>query len=159
MADVTLRPMDAEGFEQWLSELAGAFAREQVAAGLYAETEALAKAHEMHAALLPQGIATPGMLFLEGELADGTGVGRLWIGLRHPRGAPGCAFLYDIEVAAEHRGRGLGRALLTAGETAARDAGAQALELNVFGSNATAISLYSTAGYQVTTQQMRKILR
>ena len=53
---------------------------------------------------------------------------------------------------------GLGRALLEAVEDAARQAGAAALELNVFGRNHTAISLYSSSGYDVVTQQMRKSL-
>jgi hypothetical protein len=61
-------------------------------------------------------------------------------------------------VAAGHRGRGLGRALLAAGETAARDRGAHALELNVFGANPAAVDLYRTSGYHVTIQQMRKDL-
>ena len=78
--------------------------------------------------------------------------------LDHPRGAPDVAFLYDIEVLETRRGSGFGRALLEAVEDAARQAGAAALELNVFGKNHTAISLYSSSGYDVVTQQMRKPL-
>ncbi len=56
------------------------------------------------------------------------------------------------------RGRGFGRALLAAVEDATRRAGVGSLELNVFGHNRTAVSLYSTSGYEVVTQQMRKRL-
>ncbi len=48
--------------------------------------------------------------------------------------------------------------MLTAVEHATSEAGADALELNVFGGNAAAIELYSSSGYAVVTQQMRKPL-
>ncbi|MEU1809885.1 GNAT family N-acetyltransferase [Micromonospora aurantiaca (nom. illeg.)] len=156
MTEVTVRGMNPDEFDRWQEELAAGYAREHVTAGNWTPEKALDRAREASAAFLPQGMATPGMLFLVGELADGSPVGRLWIGLTHPRGLADCAFLYDIEVAAGHRGRGLGRALLAAGERAAREHGAQALELNVFGANETARKLYETSGYRVVTQQMRK---
>jgi len=61
-------------------------------------------------------------------------------------------------VVAARRGQGFGRALLAAAEEEVRRHGIGALTLNVFGDNPTAISLYTSAGYQVTTQQMRKAL-
>ncbi|WP_349876048.1 GNAT family N-acetyltransferase [Micromonospora sp. HUAS YX12] len=158
MTEVTVRAMTPDEFGRWQDELAAGYAREHVTAGNWTPEEALDRAREATAGFLPQGMATPGMLFLVGELADGSPVGWLWIGLTHPRGVAGCAFLYDIEVATGHRGRGLGRALLAAGERAARERGAQALELNVFGANETARKLYETSGYRVVTQQMRKDL-
>ncbi|MEV6301358.1 GNAT family N-acetyltransferase [Actinoplanes sp. NPDC051861] len=151
---MTVRPARDDEVRRWLDEAAAEFAREQVAAGTWAGEGAFAKAREQQEALL----ATSAMLFLIGETPDGTPVGRLWIGLTHPRGVPGCAWLNDIEVFPGHRGRGLGRALLAAAEEAARAHGATALELNVFGANRTAVHLYETSGYRVTTQQMRKDL-
>jgi ribosomal protein S18 acetylase RimI-like enzyme len=158
MPDVTVRAMTEAEFEEWQHALARAFADEQVAAGNWPPGEALERAVQGNAALLPQGLATPGMLLLTGLLDDGTPMGRLWIGLTHPRGVPGCAFIYDIEVDEAHRGAGFGRALLAAGEAVARAHGAGALELNVFGDNTRAIGLYSTAGYRTVAQQMRKEL-
>lgn len=98
------------------------------------------------------------MLLLIGQRADGGPVGRIWLGLKHPRGTAGCAFLYDIEVDEPYRGQGYGRALLAAAEEAARSHGASAIELNVFGGNAAAIALYRRAGYVVVQQQMRTTL-
>jgi ribosomal protein S18 acetylase RimI-like enzyme len=158
MTEVTVRPMTATEYERWQHELATEYAGDQVAAGNWPAEGAYERALKEDAERLPQGADTEGMLILTGTV-DGEPIGRLWIGLTHPRGAPDCAFLYDIEVAAEHRGRGLGRALLAAGESAARERGALALELNVFGSNPAAVDLYRTSGYRVTTQQMRKDLR
>ncbi|MCM0674365.1 GNAT family N-acetyltransferase [Micromonospora phytophila] len=159
MIEVTVRPMSREEFDRWQTDVVDAYAQEQVAAGNWTADEALGRSQEANAALLPQGMATPGMIFLLGVLADGTPIGRLWIGLAHPRGVAHCAYLYDIEVVAERRGQGLGRVLLAAGERVAQERGAHALELNVFGSNTPALSLYGSAGYRVMTQQMRKGLR
>lgn len=157
MPDVTVRPMTVPEYDQWQHELAVAYAEEQVQAGNWPADGSYDRAVESNAVLLPQGLATEGHLILLG-LADGEPIGRLWIALTHPRGVPDCAFLFDIEVIADHRGKGLGRALLAAGEAAAREHGAHALELNVFGANTTATSLYRSSGYQVTTQQLRKNL-
>ena len=151
--------MTGDEFDAWREQTLRAYADEQVAAGVWEPHDALETARRHQAALLPDGRDTPGMLFLAATLAAGTPVGVLWLGLTHPRGTRDCAFLYDIEVRPEHRGAGLGRALLAAAEEAARAGGAGALELNVFGANARAVHLYTSAGYTVVTQQMRKPLR
>ena len=158
MTTVTLRTMTPTEFDEWQALLADDYAAEQVAAGAWPSEGAVQRARDENARLLPRGAETERMLFLRGVDAAGEPVGRAWVALDHPRGAPGVAFLYDIEVVEDRRGRGLGRALLTAVEDAARTAGAVALELNVFGHNTPAVSLYGSSGYDVVTQQMRKPL-
>jgi GNAT superfamily N-acetyltransferase len=145
-------------FDQWQTALAEEYATEQISAGRWQREGAVERALESNAQLLPQGLATPRMIIVCAIDAEGQPVGRAWVGLDHPRGAPDAAFLFDIEVVPQRRGAGLGRALLAAVEQAARDAGATALELNVFGGNRAAITLYASAGYDVSTQQMRKSL-
>jgi ribosomal protein S18 acetylase RimI-like enzyme len=158
MPELLVREMTRSEFDAWQEGVIRSFAREQVAAGNWSPEEAVLLASRDHDALLPDGFATAGMLFLRAELPDGTGVGVLWVGLAHPRGRPDCAFLYAIEVDEAHRGAGHGRALLAAAEQAVRSRNVAALELNVFGDNGRAIHLYESAGYQVITQQMRKKL-
>ncbi|MEU1972934.1 GNAT family N-acetyltransferase [Microbacterium sp. NPDC019599] len=158
MATVTVRPMTRTEFHEWQLVLAEEYAVEQVEAGRWAAEGAVERAREENAQALPDGLRTKRMLLLTGLDAAGEPVGRAWVSLDHPRGAPDIAFLYDIEVIEARRGAGLGRALLAAVEAAARDAGARALELNVFGSNRPAVMLYASAGYEVVTQQMRKPL-
>ncbi|GAA1783713.1 GNAT family N-acetyltransferase [Agromyces lapidis] len=158
MVTVTVRTMAPVEYADWQRDLAEAYADEQVTAGRWPREGAVQRALDENAAALPQGVDTPRMLVLRGVDAAGEPVGRAWVGLDHPRGAPDVAFLYDIEIVEERRGSGLGRALLAAVEEAVRQAGVGALELNVFGPNAVAISLYDSAGYVVTTQQMRKSL-
>ncbi|WP_097182319.1 GNAT family N-acetyltransferase [Blastococcus haudaquaticus] len=158
MPEITVRAMTDAEFTAWQHALARAYADEQVRSGNWAPGEALRRAREGNAALLPQGLGTPGMLLLTATRPDGEPVGRIWLSLEHPRGTADCAFLYDIEVEEPHRGQGYGRALLTAAEEAARSRGRSALELNVFGDNATAIALYESAGFVVVQQQMRTAL-
>ncbi|MFD6177485.1 MULTISPECIES: GNAT family N-acetyltransferase [unclassified Isoptericola] len=158
MTTVTLRPMTEAEFDEWQDDLAEGYAAEQVAAGRWPWEGSVRRAREESAALLPRGLATEGMLVRVGVDADGEPVGRAWVALDPPHCLPGVAFLYDIEVLEPRRGQGFGRALLTATEDAAREAGATALELNVHGRNATAMALYDSSGYAVVTQQMRKPL-
>jgi ribosomal protein S18 acetylase RimI-like enzyme len=158
MSEVTLRVMTPAEFATWQQQIAEAYAEEQVSVGNWSADEALELALASNAESLPQGLNTPGMLMLMAVRPDGEAIGRVWIGLNHPRGTADCAFLYDIEVDAGRRGQGLGRALLEAAERVIAEHGVGALELNVFGNNPAAIALYGSAGYRVTTQQMRKHL-
>lgn len=158
MTDVSIRRMTETEFREWQSAVAKDYAAEQVQAGRWSSEGAVDRALEVNAELLPHGLITPRMLLLRGVDSFGKPIGRAWVGLDHPRGAPNTAFLYDIEVLENRRRGGLGRALLTAVEEAARDAGATDLELNVFARNSPAIALYDSSGYAVTTQQMRKSL-
>jgi ribosomal protein S18 acetylase RimI-like enzyme len=68
------------------------------------------------------------------------------------------AWLYDIAVEPELRGRGLGRALLRLVEDEVRAEGVSRIELNVFGDNSPARRLYESAGYTEIARQMAKNL-
>ena len=158
MLEVTLQPMTAEEFATWRERSIRAYADEHVAAGNFAPDEALTRSTAEFHQLLPEGRGTAGQLLYSARDAAGADVGILWLSLTHPRGAPDTAFIFDIEVLPERRGQGYGRAVLAAGEDEVRRHGVSALGLNVFGDNPTAIGLYTSAGYAVTTQQMRKVL-
>lgn len=144
-------------FDAWQLDLARVYADDQVAAGNWDRETALERALQGNADLLPDGLQTARMLLVL-AVVDGRPVGRAWAGLDHPRGAPDTAFLYDIFIDEAHRGLGFGRELLAEMEQLVATNGVGALELNVFGHNATAVALYERSGYVVTTQQMRKKL-
>jgi len=153
-----MRPMTDAEFAEFRSADTRAYADELAATHGWPAEEALERAQQDSAELLPHGRDTPGMQVSTAVLDDGTPIGWLWLGLTHPRGVPDCGFVYDIEIAEAHRGGGLGRALLAAGEDVLRSHGLRGVELNVFGGNTRAIGLYSSTGYRVVRQQMRKDL-
>lgn len=65
-------------------------------------------------------------------------------------GEAGLALLWDLRVAPEARGRGVGRALLRAAEVSARDAGARGMVIETQTINVAACALYARAGYRIT---------
>jgi ribosomal protein S18 acetylase RimI-like enzyme len=150
--------MTGPEFDALRARLAHEYASEHVAAGNWPAEGAHARAEAETDALLPQGVATPGLSILVAETPEGQYVGHVWVALEHHVGNGDGAWVYDIEVAPEHRGRGFGRALLAAAEAEAARHGAASIGLNVFGTNAVARSLYESAGYSVATLQMNKPL-
>jgi ribosomal protein S18 acetylase RimI-like enzyme len=145
-------------FDEYLSQSISSYADSHVAAGSWSKEEAEERAAADAANLLPAGLATEDMLFYTAEAADGEVMGRLWLCLTSPRGEPGFAWIYDIEVVPNQRGKGYGRALLAAAEAELRARDATAIGLQVFGPNVVAQRLYATSGYQLMSQQMRKEL-
>jgi ribosomal protein S18 acetylase RimI-like enzyme len=134
------------------------YAADNVRAGNWTAEESQARSTEQTDALLSQGLGTPGVLLLSGETEDRVLVGQVWVALDRPSGFRCGAWLYNIWVAPEERGKGYGRALLHLAEQETRRQGVGSLGLNVFGSNTTARRLYESAGYEVVSLQMRKTL-
>jgi ribosomal protein S18 acetylase RimI-like enzyme len=137
-------------FDAWSPRSRSGFAAQQVAAGLAAEPEAVALAESVFADLLPEGLATPTHLFWTVRPLVGATAGYVWMRLR-PLPDEVEAFLLDLEVLPEARGRGLARAAMVAAEEAVRDLGATVVRLNVFAHNRAAMRLYDSLGYRAST--------
>lgn len=160
MTDLRLVPMTAERFPAFVDHSRQGFARQQVESGTAGPAEAGRHAQEQIRRLLPHGLETPGQHLW--TVHDGPDeVGHLWLHVRAQDGGPAGAkeaFVYDVEVHAQARGRGLGRATMLAAEAEARRLGATTIRLNVFGHNVAARRLYDGLGYEVTAALMRKPL-
>jgi ribosomal protein S18 acetylase RimI-like enzyme len=98
------------------------------------------------------GWGRPGDAGVIGEV-DGQPVGAAWY--RHfPSAMPGYGFVAEqipeisLGVEAAWRGRGIGRALLTALAERARGAGTAALSLSVDANNVPALALYQSMGFR-----------
>ncbi|MEZ5096605.1 MAG: GNAT family N-acetyltransferase [Nocardioides sp.] len=124
-----------------------AYAEERHAAG--SRWRRVRISREQHAELLPDGLASPGQ-HLFTAWSEGRRVGTLWIGTERT-----VAFVYDVAVDADRRGEGLGAALMRVAASWARDRGAPALGLNVFGHNRVARALYDKLGYQLVEEHVR----
>src|SRR5579862_3022990 len=155
MDRLQLRSMCAAEFETYRAKLVPEYAAEHVRAGDWTADQAETLAAREVNDLLPAGPDSPGMLLLVASTPGGEPVGVLWVALDR---RPGEAWIYDIEINAEHRGKGYGRALLDAAEQEAAQRGSQAIGLNVFGTNTVARRLYESAGYEITAINMRKEL-
>ena len=153
---LTLTPMTEAEYADFVERSQRGYAEQIAASGSMDADAAARKATDDFARLLPDGLASPGMHLWTARVGDEP-VGIGWIEVReHPSGTS--AYVFDVEVAEQHRGRGLGRALMEALHDAARELGATSISLNVFGQNTTAIRLYDSLGYAVTSQQMKRDL-
>jgi ribosomal protein S18 acetylase RimI-like enzyme len=148
--------MTSAQFDDWARHSARSFAGQQVAAGLQPAPEAEAYAARQIVALLPAGLGTPQHSIWHVVSADEV-VGSLWLRVR-PLSTEVEAYVFDVEVIPEARGRGLGRATMLAAEHAARELGADVVRLNVFGHNLPAIRLYESLGHRAATVAMTKRL-
>ena len=155
-AGVTARPMTEGEYAQWETASREAYAQEWANRGL-PEEQARARSEASYRDNLPQGLATPGVSFSVVE-ADGAPAGHVWVssGQAGP-GVPG-AYVFDIEVRPEFRGRGLGRALMRLAERAAFDTGDSLIGLHVFADNTPARRLYDSHGYTPTRLHWTKPL-
>ena len=158
MTDLILRPMTEAEYEGFHSKLIAEYARVNVEAGNWLEEEALELSKSGLEELLPQGLETPKVLLLSAENSEGLYIGYIWIGLERPGTTTPSAWIYDIEVSADQRGKGYGRLLLRAAEEETLKNGVTTLGLNVFGSNTVARKLYETSGYTVAQVRLSKEL-
>ena len=134
------------------------YVRQRVDLGGEDERDARRVAGEHVAAYFPEG--RPGdchHLFLARDGETGEVAGQLWLHER-PHAAGTAVWVFDVEVAEAHRGKGLGRELMTWAEGWARDRGAAEIGLNVFGGNTVARALYGSLGYAETAVNMAKKL-
>ncbi|MET8131004.1 GNAT family N-acetyltransferase [Streptomyces sp. NPDC005251] len=145
------RPMTRDEYEIWDRAGRQQYAEDWIRRGV-PEADALAKASRDFGGALPQGPATANMWLSVLEHED-VPVGDLWLGRRGGR-----AFVYDVGVRAEQRGRGHGRALMRLAEAQATAAGLDRIALNVFAGNTPAERLYESLGYETTEYCLYKTL-
>ncbi|HEX6526641.1 MAG TPA: GNAT family N-acetyltransferase [Streptosporangiaceae bacterium] len=159
-AVLRLRPATRDEFDEWLPRQEAGYVEHILASGSLPPAQAREKARRDTARAFGGGLDTPGQLVFR-LLAGDEPVGWLWLAvpggdadLRNPR----MAWVNDVEVDEEFRGRGYGRQAMLLAEQEARDRGMTSIGLNVHGHNTVARALYDSLGYQVMTQQMKKPL-
>ncbi|MGC8498747.1 MAG: GNAT family N-acetyltransferase [Acidimicrobiales bacterium] len=150
-----LDPMSASEIRAWLADVWASYFDDMVGAG-FTPDYARANIEQNQSSLFADGIPNAQQRFF--HLVDGEErVGGLWVARRGDDDSREW-FIYNIEVAHSHRGRGLGRAAMLAAEDYVRSHGGTKLNLNVFGPNAIARRLYESLDYRTIAIGMSKDL-
>lgn len=152
---VSLVPMNEAELQAFLDELIPHYAAEKVESGVWREEEALALSREAILRMLPEGLATADHYLYMIEEAGGARIGYIWLYVDPGKRE---AFLYEITLYEEWRGRGLGKDTMAALEKKAKELGARAVGLHVFAHNRRALALYEKSGYHATDITMKKYL-
>jgi ribosomal protein S18 acetylase RimI-like enzyme len=152
---VTLRPMTEEEYDAFRAVLDEQYARDTAHAMDIPLEAARVVTGRQVAEVLKDGLATEGH-YLWKVISEREGpVGDLWVFVEPAQHG---AFIYDIALNEQYRGKGYGTAAMLAVESAVRPMGATHLDLNVFGDNTTARRLYEGLGYGPIAIHMRKVL-
>ncbi len=157
MGRVRLRPIADDELPAHLASSRAEYAAAVEQDGGFTAAEAKSKAARDFEELFPAGQPIEGQyVFVLEETESDEPVGRLHYAER-PLGSKR-VWLYDIAIDEPRRGQGLGREAMLAFERHVRERGYTRAELNVFGGNDLARSLYRSLGYREIAVAMGKDL-
>lgn len=151
-----LQKMNENKFKVFRDDQIKDYARENVEAGFWEESDALEKSRKEVDKLLPNGLDTENhLIFSLFEEDSNANVGSLWIHIRDMKKAKS-VFIYYIEISENYRGRGLStQALETLGKWCL-DNKASKIGLHVFAKNKVARHVYQKFGFVDTNFNMNK---
>ena len=158
-AAVRFVPFTEVDFQAWLVEAIPSFALTNVEDGRWTLAESIEKSKEAHAALLPQGLQTPGQFFVHlHDAGRRTSASACCGGPRptRPAGARPTSTTSDRGARAPPRLRA--RGLRSSSNASRASAACSTLGLHVFGHNHGARRLYEALGFEPTSITLRKIL-
>jgi ribosomal protein S18 acetylase RimI-like enzyme len=151
-----LVPMTQAEYDVFVEYLIVEYAKDNVRAGYWHESEALEKSRKETEGLLPKGLHTENTHIY--TVYDGNqAVGVIWFKANLDRPTRS-GFIFDIEIKEEFRGKGYGKQAMQLIEAKARELGLKSISLHVFASNRMARNLYEGLGYQATSLNMTKPL-
>jgi len=153
-----IRPLREDEYDAWRRLSRERYAEDMVENGGFAPEDAREKSEKDFAVTMPGGLATPGQHVFAVEAPGGEVVGHVWLGERDTRDEGRVAFVYEIRIDEERRGRGYGRTAMLLLEAEACALGLDRIELNVFGGNEVARGLYRSLGYEERAVMMGKKL-
>lgn len=150
-----LVPMTDADYKFWSERSREAYRDDKMKANGYTREEAQRIADESLRRLLPEGLRSKDNYLYAIRHEQGSVHGYVWFALQGSTQNRE-AFLYDIVIEEEFRGKGLGRETMKLLEIEVKRVGGKAIGLHVFGHNATAIHLYQSLGYRTTDLVMKK---
>jgi ribosomal protein S18 acetylase RimI-like enzyme len=155
--ELRLRPATPDEIQAWLPKVAAEYAADIVGSGSLPPEQARQKAEGEIGMQLAAGPARAAQLFYR-LIADEQPVGWLWLAVPSPGGDPAMAWVNYVQVDEEFRYRGYGRQAMLLAEEEAAARGMTSVGLSVLSNNMVARDLYDSLAYQVTAQQMKKVL-
>lgn len=158
--DIRLRPLRDEELPELIDTLRGEYVRTLVADAGMSSDDAEDKASADHRSLFPGRRRQPNQrIYLLEDGTTGELRGHLFWAERQPPGLTTTrAFLYEIYIEERFRGKGLGRRAMELLEAEVRDEGLPGIDLNVWGGNDPARSLYRSLGFSERSVFMSKEL-
>jgi ribosomal protein S18 acetylase RimI-like enzyme len=152
---ILLRPKSDADLKAWIATMWADY-RESILSAGFSSEEATMNIERNEKTLFIDGVPNAEQHIFD-VVDDETTVGTLWLAERQ-EGSSGEWFVYDIVIAEEFRGKGLGRRAMLAAEDHVKSQGGTKLALNVFGYNVVARGLYESMGYKALAIGMRKDL-
>lgn len=152
---VHFEPLTESEFKQYWTYSVNSWKKNMVRAGLIDASVTYAEAEAQIRRFVPKGLKTPDHYFMY-IVSDGRKIGSLWLEIRKKGGIE--AYLWDIILEEEYRGKGHGKDAMTRIQRFAREKGASKISLNVFAYNDVARNLYKKLGFQDVAITMLKYL-
>ncbi len=153
---IKLKKMTEEEYLNYMKTALPSYAEEKIKGEGFSAEDALKVAQDSYKRLLPQGLSTENQfLFSVIESGSNKVIGTLWFAKKVEH-SKSYAFIYDIILSPEMRGKGLGKMLITLTESEVRKLGLNSIGLHVFGHNEIAIQLYEKTGFRTTNRIMVK---
>ena len=154
---IELVECDTVAYERHSESSLNNYANAKVQSGHWDASDSLNLARREFSLLLPNGRCTPGHHFRSILMGGSELIGYVWFAVI-TRDAKTIGYLYDIYIAEEFRGNGWGFRVLDHVELELSELGACRIELHVFVSNTSAISLYRKHHFKEVGVTMAKLI-
>lgn len=151
-----LQKMSLEEYEIFKNNSMALYIQEKIRANGFTESEAKKIAEDDFNRILPEGYNSKNN-FLFSLIFDNSYIGHLWYCIRGMEKTKR-AFICDILINDNFRGKGLGREAMKLLEVEVKAQNISKIELHAFGHNEIAINLYKSLGYIITDVEMEKKL-
>lgn len=152
-----IEQMSQATYDAYLPVAIDEYAAEKCRAGTWSENEALEKATEEFATLLPEGLKTKDHYLFTFRDETGNDLGMVWVHVtEESRGR--CAFIFDVKITSEKQNQGYGKEALRLLEVMLKRMNVKKISLHVFAHNERAIHVYESLGYEKTDYHMSKSL-
>jgi len=153
--DFSIIPITESEYNEWIVTSNNNYILEMIRGGK-AKEEAEKNAYDDFHKLLPNGLQTEHHFIYSIRVSDKL-VGTLWFGIKGPE-SNRKAYIYDIIIDEDQRGKGYGKKTLKFLEEEAKKLGLHHIGLHVFGHNKIARELYEKLGYEAKSLWLEKNL-